>query len=322
MHFQQGVLAPSLRPLAENLTENCVVSLKKYFHDDGSAFRPMHLTILDLEIMASAQAERVGNPVSIETAPCGLNAQLAHKIMKDTLSGEDLASLIVAGAQIDAPARWGSHSTSQIPLVRAVNTGSAAIVQWLIDAGACVYSHINPQHREDESGVDVLLFAASVGQLECLKVLLDTGMESRLHDKAMLLSCAGQLLNGPRNREVVETEILREIFESDPDFDPDEHAGDFGMDLQDMVHEKIYTKTEEIYQTISEVLEQRALVQAYRRLALCAGACGSRLGVESPIGQTNPDVIDYLLNEHLMIAKPRMPGAPVSGAVLRRFAHH
>lgn len=130
------------------------------------------------------------------------------------------------------------------------------------------------------------------------------------------------MLNGPRNRAVVKEEILWGTFESDPDFDPYEHAGDFGMDLQDMIHEKIYSETEQIRQTISDVLEQRALVQAHRRLALCAGASGSRLGVESPIGQTNADVIDYLLNEHLMTAKPRMPGAPVSGAVLRRFAHH
>ena len=307
VHFQRGTLAPPLRPLAEIFTENCVVRLKKYRRADDLA-----LHIIDLDIVAPAQAERIGNPVSIETAPCGLNAQLALEIKNGTLSAEGLASLIVAGAQVNAPAPAGNNDPSRIPLVRAVNTGSPAIVQWLIDAGASV------QPLLDGRRVDVLLYTAAVGKLECLKVLLDTGKESSLHDTAELLGAVGQLVN----REVVMTEILREMFERDPDFDPDEYAGDFDLDLEDMIHDKLDTKANEIHQTITDVLDQRALVQAHRRLALCAGACGSRLGVESPIGLTNADVIEYLLTEHLLIGKPRMPGAAVSGAVLRRFAHH
>ena len=304
VHFQRGTLAPPLRP-SEIFTENCVVRLKKYRRTDD-----LELHIIDLDIVAPAQAERIGNPVSIETAPCGLNVQLALEIINGTLSAEGLASLIVAGAQVDAPAPAGDPS--RIPLVRAVNTGSPAIVQWLIDAGASV------QPLLDGRRVDVLHYTAAVGNLECLQVLLDTGKESSLHDAAELLGAVGQLVN----REALMTEMLREMFERDPDFNPDEYAGDFDLDLEDMIHDKLDTKANEIHQTITDVLDQRALVQAHRRLALCAGACGSRLGVESPIGQTNADVIEYLLTEHLLIGKPRMPGAAVSGAVLRRFARH
>eukprot|EP01046_Picozoa_sp_COSAG06_P077022 COSAG06_NODE_24864_length_650_cov_1.344828_2_plen_74_part_00 len=53
---------------------------------------------------------------------------------------------------------------------------------------------------------------------------------------------------------------------------------------------------------------------------MCSGGCSTRLGVESPIGHTNNDVLDHLLTAHLLIDKPRMPGALVSSAVLSRVA--
>ena len=194
---------------------------------------------------------------------------------------------------------------------------SPGFVRWLIDAGACVHTEVSLDGYWGlgaKSGkVDVLFIAAAAGESKYLRVLLDTGMESRLHDDAELYAAAGLSIDA----DDVMTVLMQEWFQNQPDLDL---VCDLDHDLLEIAHVKVEDTKQAIREMMIHTFEERALVQAYRRLAICFGACSSRLGAESPVGLTNYDVIDHLLTRHLLIGKRRMPGAVVQSAVLERFA--
>ena len=152
-----------------------------------------------------------------------------------------------------------------LPLQLAVESPASDpdVVRWLIKAGASLHTEVsNPCTRSYEpSKVDVLFLAAAGADMECLEVLLGTGMESRLHDDAVLQGVVGE----HADTEDLQREVFQEMLANDPEFNPDEYMGDFEMDLMEIAHDRLEDVKTLVRKKISDTFEQRALVQAYRR---------------------------------------------------------
>jgi hypothetical protein len=327
VHFQRGELSGSslnAKVLDGSLAADCIVVLRQYRTCTLNRSCQMIVMVTDLEVIAPAQAEHIGNPIDIQTAPCALNWVLAKKIVEKTLhTAEDLTTLIDAGADVNQPVtinQSGVVRGRMPPLQLAVQfpASDPDVIRWLVKAGASLHTEVSnhPAFRFlsrscEPSKVDVLFLGAAGADAECLEVLLGTGMESRLHDDAVLQRFVGKHVD----EHALQCDVYQDV-RDDSDFeygsdDDENHRVDYGLEMrvEELARDRFENMMTSARKTISDTFEQRALVQAYRRLALCSGGCSTRLGVESPIGQTNTDVLEHLLTAHLLIDKPRMPGA-------------
>lgn len=244
---------------------------------------------------------------------------------------DDLETLVAAaGAQINVAATPAGSTALQL----AVTSGQDCVLRELIDAGALLHILQSSQSTpvgsrvEAPQRVDVLYIAIACAEAECLKVLLDTGMESRAHSDAALLETAGSCFwcSGADMILGFEHQVTDQLFNNhadDADFDADSEKHEYEVDeikwdIEDDASESVQAN---IRTMVKDHFQARALVQAYRRLALSSGAgCVSRLATQSPLRYADADVFDHLLTAHLLVGKPRMPGAPVSAAILARFA--
>jgi hypothetical protein len=263
--FQRGELSGSslnAKVLDGSLAADCIVVLRQYRTCTLNRSCQMIVMVTDLEVIAPAQAEHIGTPIDIQTAPCALNWVLVKKIMKGKLhTAEDLTTLVDAGADVNRPHQ---EVGGRVPLQLAVKYASDPdVVRWLIKAGASLHTEVsNTFSRSYEpSKVDVLFLAAAGADMECLEVLLGTGMESRLHDDAVLQGVVGE----HADTEDLQREVFQEMLANDPEFNPDEYMGDFEMDVMDIAHDRLEDVKTLVRKKISDTFEQRALVQAYRR---------------------------------------------------------
>ena len=150
----------------------------------------------------------------------------------------------------------------------------------------------------------------------------DLSIPARTQDDGLLLECAA-------SKQDVTEEMEEIALENGYNFDDDGGCGDpdcaecgGGIMPQWLEAECRWDLQHQMNSLLREVIEtrfeQRGLVQAHRRLALAA-ATNDRLGSASPLRGMDMGVLLVLIEDHLLVKKPRMPGARVTTDTQARF---